>query len=198
MWLWLWSDVFSLRGVVTVTFRVSSLFVVTNCYSKIESVIINCSSAWWASSKSTHPAKPASKVTNLLTSGVRSNWIGVIDYLTEGLFYTWRVPGTNWSGGWVIPEPVWTTWRRQNSWPYQDSNSDPSVVQPVASRYTDWAITAPLLNGAVNVNVIRKHSQRLKLYVYNFRKHVVPLFFGMFFICCNVWGDELPWGRIQI
>jgi hypothetical protein len=43
--------------------------------------------------------------------------------------------------GWV-PEPVSTTWRRENSWPYRDSNSDPSVFQPVASRYTDWAIPA--------------------------------------------------------
>jgi hypothetical protein len=25
--------------------------------------------------------------------------------------------------GWT-PEPVWTTWRRENSWPYRDSNSD--------------------------------------------------------------------------
>jgi hypothetical protein len=31
----------------------------------------------------------------------------------------------------------------ENSWPYRDSNSDPSVVQPVASRYTDYAIPAP-------------------------------------------------------
>jgi hypothetical protein len=58
------SKVFSLCGVVTVTFRVSSLFVVTKCYSKIESVIINCSSAWCMSNKSTHRAKPTSKVTN--------------------------------------------------------------------------------------------------------------------------------------
>jgi hypothetical protein len=35
-------------------------------------------------------------------------------------------------------------WRRENSWPYRDWNSDPSVVQPVASRYTDCAIPAPL------------------------------------------------------
>jgi hypothetical protein len=29
-------------------------------------------------------------------------------------------------------------WRRENSWPYRDSNSDLSVVQPVYSRYTDY------------------------------------------------------------
>jgi hypothetical protein len=36
--------------------------------------------------------------------------------------------------GWA-PEPVRATWRTENSWPCRDSNSDPSVVQPVASRY---------------------------------------------------------------
>jgi hypothetical protein len=39
--------------------------------------------------------------------------------------------------GWT-PEPVWTTWK--TSWPYRDSNSEHSVVQPVVSRYTDFAI----------------------------------------------------------
>jgi hypothetical protein len=40
--------------------------------------------------------------------------------------------------GWTS-ESVWTIWRRENSWPYRDSNSDSSVVQLVASRYTDYA-----------------------------------------------------------
>jgi hypothetical protein len=43
-------------------------------------------------------------------------------------------------------EPVWTIWKRENSWPYRDSNSDLSVVQPVASRYTDYAISAHISN----------------------------------------------------
>jgi hypothetical protein len=43
--------------------------------------------------------------------------------------------------GWT-PDPVWTTWWRENSWPYQGSNSDFSVVQLVASRYTDYAMKA--------------------------------------------------------
>jgi hypothetical protein len=44
--------------------------------------------------------------------------------------------------GWT-PEPVWTTWKSENSWHHRDSSSEPSVVQPVANRYTDWAIPAP-------------------------------------------------------
>jgi hypothetical protein len=46
--------------------------------------------------------------------------------------------------GWT-PEPVWTTWRSENSWPYRDSNSNSSVVQPVTSRYIDCSIPAPNL-----------------------------------------------------
>jgi hypothetical protein len=34
------------------------------------------------------------------------------------------------------------SWRRENSCPYWDLNSDPSAVQPIASHYTDYAIPA--------------------------------------------------------
>jgi hypothetical protein len=48
--------------------------------------------------------------------------------------------------GWA-PEPVCTTCRRESSWLYRDSNSDPPVVQPVTSHYTDYAIPASLICG---------------------------------------------------
>jgi hypothetical protein len=32
--------------------------------------------------------------------------------------------------------------RGENSWPYRHSNSEPSVVEPVASRHTDWATSS--------------------------------------------------------
>jgi hypothetical protein len=57
---------FILCGVVTATFSVLSVFVVTTCYSysKIESVIINCSSDWGISNKSVRQCKPRLRVTN--------------------------------------------------------------------------------------------------------------------------------------
>jgi hypothetical protein len=38
---------------------------------------------------------------------------------------------------WVNPRASLDAMRGENSWLYQDWNSDPSVVQPLASRYTD-------------------------------------------------------------
>jgi hypothetical protein len=63
----------------------------------------------------------------------------------SGRFTPWKelpVP-IGYKIGWA-PEPVWRLWKRENSWPYRDSNSDLSVVKPVASRYTDCASTAPV------------------------------------------------------
>jgi hypothetical protein len=42
----------------------------------------------------------------------------------------------------LVPEPVWVTWRKENSCPYRGSNSDPSVIQSLASIYTNSAILA--------------------------------------------------------
>jgi hypothetical protein len=37
-------------------------------------------------------------------------------------FTRWeRAPDSHWIGGWWTSEPVWTTWRKEKSWPYRDS-----------------------------------------------------------------------------
>jgi hypothetical protein len=53
-----------------------------------------------------------------------------------------------------VPEPIWTTWRKENSRPYRDSNTELSAVQPVASRYTGCA-TAALLLAIIRFNLIQ-------------------------------------------
>jgi hypothetical protein len=75
-------------------------------------------------------------------------------YVTKNLFLNDTSPNTirrapvpfGYGAGWV-PEPTWSTWRRENSWPYWDSNSDLSIVQPVATHYTDCATPAPSQSG---------------------------------------------------
>jgi hypothetical protein len=76
-----------------------------------------------------------------------TSWRLVVSFTPLPL-YSWRKnSGTLWVGGWVDSiELVQTTWRRENSW-YRDLNSKPSVVQPVASRYTDYAIPDLLSSG---------------------------------------------------
>jgi hypothetical protein len=56
-----------------------------------------------------------------------------------------RAPGIHWIGGWVGPRAGLDDVEKRKFFNLRDSNSDPSVVQPVASRYTDYSIPAPLL-----------------------------------------------------
>jgi hypothetical protein len=74
--------------------------------------------------------------------------------------------------------------REENSWPYWDSNSDPSVVQPVASRYTNSAIPAP------NLPLRKKWIRRWRSY----RK-------GYMYLNCyqNVYSEDSdPWNTILL
>jgi hypothetical protein len=47
-------------------------------------------------------------------------------------------PGTHWIGGWVCTEPVWMLWSKEKSLTLPRNRS--LIVQPVARRYTNWAI----------------------------------------------------------
>jgi hypothetical protein len=54
-----------------------------------------------------------------------------------------RDPGTHWIGGWVGSRAVLNAVVKVNT-PSSRRESNPRIpiVQPVAQRYTDWAITA--------------------------------------------------------
>jgi hypothetical protein len=67
-----------------------------------------------------------------------TSWRWVVHFTPRPLYP--RYPLDRRLGG--PQELVWMIWRRENSWPYRDSNSDPSVVQPIVSRYSDYAIPA--------------------------------------------------------
>jgi hypothetical protein len=47
---------------------------------------------------------------------------------------------------------MWTIWRSRKLWPYQDSNPDLSVFQPLTSRYTDCTTIAHILVYVFNQN----------------------------------------------
>jgi hypothetical protein len=54
-----------------------------------------------------------------------------------------RDPGTHWIGGWLGPRVVLdAVVKRKIPSPHRESNTRTPIVQPVAQRYTDWAITA--------------------------------------------------------
>jgi hypothetical protein len=54
-----------------------------------------------------------------------------------------RAPGTHWIGGWDGPRAVLdAVVKRKIPSPRRESNPRIPIVQPIAQRYTDWAITA--------------------------------------------------------
>jgi hypothetical protein len=55
-----------------------------------------------------------------------------------------RAPGIHWIGGWVGPRAILeAVVKRKIPSPRRESNPRTPIVQPVAKRYIDWAITAP-------------------------------------------------------
>jgi hypothetical protein len=71
-----------------------------------------------------------------------------------------RASGTHWIGVWVAPRAVLdAAVKRKIPSPSRKSNPRTSIVQPVAQRYTDWAITAltmPVLPGPMTVRPVMR------------------------------------------
>jgi hypothetical protein len=83
-----------------------------------------------------------------------------------------RAPGTHWIGGWVGPRAVLdAVVKRKIPSPRLELNPRTPVVQPVAQRYTDWAIMAliesiylipPLLHSCEMWAVTRRDVREMK------------------------------------
>jgi hypothetical protein len=71
-----------------------------------------------------------------------TSWRWVVSFTPRPLYTRERAPGTHCIGGWVDPRAGLDNIEKWKFWPYRDSNPELSVVQPVASRYTDCAIPA--------------------------------------------------------
>jgi hypothetical protein len=68
-----------------------------------------------------------------------------MSFTTWPLYSGERALGTHWIWGWVGPKTGYNDEENRKILPYRISNLDPSVVQPVTGRYTDWATPAPWL-----------------------------------------------------
>jgi hypothetical protein len=72
-----------------------------------------------------------------------------------GRFIPWeRARGTHWRGGWMDHRAGLDNVENRTFLTLPDSNSHPTVVQAVASRYTDCAIPAPLYLHKTNAKCI--------------------------------------------
>jgi hypothetical protein len=68
-----------------------------------------------------------------------------------------RDPGTHCTGDWVGPRSGLDDLEGRKSCSYWDSKSDPSAIQPVARRYTDYAIRLVELGVYIHKNWIHIH-----------------------------------------
>jgi hypothetical protein len=72
-----------------------------------------------------------------------TKWRWVVRFTPRPLYPQGKSPGTHWIGGVVGPRAVLdTVVKRKIPSPRRESNSRIPIVQPVAQRYTDWAIRA--------------------------------------------------------
>jgi hypothetical protein len=75
-----------------------------------------------------------------------------------------RAPGTRWIGGWVCPRAVLdAVVKRKIPSPRRKSNPRTPIVQPVAQRYTDWAITARSFLLLFHINISEGVVETYKL-----------------------------------
>jgi hypothetical protein len=67
----------------------------------------------------------------------------LVSFTPQSFYPLGKNPHTQGIGGWVDPRIGLEDVEKKNVCPYRGSKPDPSAVQPVSSRYTDYAIPTP-------------------------------------------------------
>jgi hypothetical protein len=78
-----------------------------------------------------------------------------------------RAPGIHWIGGWVGPRTgldMVSKWKIPN--PRRESKPDHPIVQPVASRYTDWRLYESYTGSFVFITNIKFSGTEMKPILY--------------------------------
>jgi hypothetical protein len=71
-----------------------------------------------------------------------TSWKWAVNFKPRPFYPRGKSPGTHLIGGWVSFKAGVDDVEKRKVWLYRGSNSEPSAVHTVASRYTDWAILA--------------------------------------------------------
>jgi hypothetical protein len=72
-----------------------------------------------------------------------TSWRSVVSFTPRPLYPWNRAPGTHWIGGWVGPRASLDDVEKKKFIEFIGTRTPtPSVVRPVASRYTDYVIPA--------------------------------------------------------
>jgi hypothetical protein len=72
-----------------------------------------------------------------------------------------RAPDAHWTGCWVGPRAGLDDVERENFLPWRDLNAEPPVVHSVASRYTNCAIPASIMQYICDNSVVCRSVMNL-------------------------------------
>jgi hypothetical protein len=81
-------------------------------------------------------------------------WKWVVSFTPQSLYPRRNCPGTHWIGGYMGPRSGLTLWIRKKS--LAPTGDRIPAVQPIARRYTDWAL--PYSDLRLYVDKINKHE----------------------------------------
>jgi hypothetical protein len=114
-----------------------------------------------------------------------TTWGWVVSFTLRPLFPGERAPVTHWIGGWVGSRAILdVVVRRKIPRPRRESNPRTPIFQPIAQRYTDWAITG---FSQIPTWIITEKKQHMEKGLKKTFKHFIAI------ICPSQWSNGLSY-----